>query len=222
MNEKTKARLKLAAKIAVLLIILTLIIINYDKLKNIDIRQMTAGKSLTLSAFIILGVYAVKSVLFVIPAMLLYTSVGVAFPPLYAVLINITGICLEVTITYFIGRFLGDEYVRNLLQKNKGGQKILEKQIENRFPALLIIRALPVFPIDFLSLFLGSIKSNLLVYFLASVIGIAPRVILFTLLGEGIYDYIPMDIIIKAVIIIIPLAVIAFLIRYFINKKKSE
>ena len=222
MNEKTKARLKLAAKIAVLLIILTLIIINYDKLKNIDIRQMTAGKSLTLSAFIILGVYAVKSVLFVIPAMLLYTSVGVAFPPLYAVLINIAGICLEVTITYFLGRFLGDEYVRNLLQKNKGGQKILEKQIENKFPALFIIRALPVFPIDFLSLFLGSIKSNILVYFLASVIGIAPRVILFTLLGEGIYDYIPMDIIVKAVIIIIPLAVIAFLIKYFINKKKSE
>ena len=222
MNEKTKATLKLISKIAVLLLILTLVIFNYDKLKNIDIRQMTIGKSLTLSAFIILGVYAVKSVLFVIPAMLLYTSVGVAFPSLYAVLINIAGICLEVTLTYFLGRFLGDESVRRLLQKNRGGRKILEKQIENKFPALLIVRALPIFPIDFLSLFLGSIKSNVLVYFIASVIGIAPRVILFTLLGEGIYDYIPTEIIIKVIIIILPAAAVAFLVKFLAGRRKSK
>ena len=222
MNEKTKATLKLISKIAVLLLILTLVIFNYDKLKNIDIRQMTIGKSLTLSAFIILGVYAVKSVLFVIPAMLLYTSVGVAFPSLYAVLINIAGICLEVTLTYFLGRFLGDESVRRLLQKNRGGRKILEKQIENKFPALLIVRALPIFPIDFLSLFLGSIKSNILVYFLASVIGIAPRVILFTLLGEGIYDYIPTEIIIKVIIILLPAAAVAFLVKFLAGRRKSK
>lgn len=220
-SEKTKSNIKLTFKIIIPVILLAVVITNYDTLKNLDVRELVSGTSNIAIAFaIVIGIYCAKSVLFVIPAMLIYTSVGMVFETWQAIIINIIGIFAEVLLTYLLGMFLGGDYVKKLLSKNKGGQKILETNIENKFFPLLVIRALPVFPIDFMSLFLGSMKSNIFTYLIVSVVGIAPRVILFTILGEGIYDYIPTELIVKIVICIIPIVAIALIIKHFLSKNK--
>ena len=48
-----------------------------------------------------------------------------------------------------------------------------------------------------------------------------PRVILFTILGDGIYDYIPIHLIIKLVIFAIPVGVVIYLVRHFVKQKKE-
>ena len=105
--------------------------------------------------------------------------------------------------------------------KTKAGKKILDLKLNDNFLALLPIRALPVFPIDFVSLFWGASKAKFPRYFFASVIGIMPRVILFTILGDGIYDYIPIHLIIKIVIFAIPIVVVIYLIRHFIKLREQ-
>lgn len=223
MSNKTKSILKALFKASIAMAIFVLAVINYEKLKNIDVRALVENSANIYFAIItIFGVYIVKSVMFIIPASLIYISVGMAFSPFQAILINLIGIVIEVTITYFLGLFLGGDYVNALLAKSKGGRKVLELDINNRFPILLGIRALPVFPIDFLSLFWGAAKCNFAKYFLASVIGIMPRVILFTILGDGIYDYIPIHLIIKLVIFAIPIGVVIYLTRHFIKLHKEE
>lgn len=222
MTVKTKSTLKALLRVAVAMAIFVLAIINYDKLKNIDIRALVDSSSNMLIAVLtIWGVYLTKSILFIIPASLIYISIGMAFPPLIASLISLVGIIIEVTVTYFLGLFLGGEYVNKQLEKTKAGKKILSMKLNDSFAALLPIRALPVFPIDFVSLFWGASKCGFLRYFLASVIGIMPRVVLFTILGDGIYDYIPIHLIIKIVIFSIPVGAIIYLIRHFIKLKKS-
>ena len=219
MKRKTKQNLSAVLKAAVALLIFAVAVINYDKLKNIDVRAIVeASSSAAAAVCAILGVYLVKSVLFVVPASLIY----IAFSPWQAILINFAGIILEVIVAYLLGLFLGGEYVNNLLKKSKVGQKILDMQFNNRFLVLLGIRFLPVFPIDFVSLFWGASKCNFFRYFAASVLGIMPRVILFTVLGDGIYDYIPIHLIVKGVIIAIPIGVVVFLIRHFIKGKKAD
>lgn len=223
MNEKTKSTLKALVRVAVAMIIFVVAVIYYDELKNIDVRAIVEGSSSVYFAVAtIWGIYFVKSVLFIIPASLIYISIGMAFSPVTACLISLVGIIVEVTATYFLGRFLGGDYVENLLRKSKGGQKILDMKLNDNFLALLGIRALPVFPIDFVSLFWGASKCKFLRYFIASVIGIMPRVILFTILGDGIYDYIPIHLIIKIVIFAIPVASIVYLIKHFIKIKKEK
>ncbi|MGN1195022.1 MAG: TVP38/TMEM64 family protein [Acutalibacteraceae bacterium] len=223
MSPKAKQNLAVIAKAAVALIIFAAAVINYDKLKNIDVRAIVeASSSLAAAVGAILGIYLVKSVLFVIPASLIYIAVGMAFLPWQAILINFAGIVLEVIVTYFLGLFLGGDYVNNLLSKSKGGKKILDMQFNNRFSVLLGIRFLPVFPIDFVSLFWGASKCNFLKYFAASILGIMPRVILFTVLGDGIYDYIPIHLIVKGIIIAIPIAAAAYLIRHFVKMRKTK
>ena len=222
MNPKLKSTLLALLRATVAMIIFVVAVINYEKLKNIDVRALVEASSTLVAAIAtIWGVYLVKSVLFIIPASLIYISIGMAFSPLTACLISLVGIILEVTATYFLGRFLGGDYVERLLRKSKGGQKILDMKLNDNFPALLGIRALPVFPIDFVSLFWGASKCRFPRYFLASVIGIMPRVVLFTILGDGIYDYIPIHLIIKIVIFAIPVGVVIYLTRHFLKMKKA-
>ncbi len=223
MSKKTKATLLAFLRAAIAMVIFVVAVINYEKLKNIDVRAIVESASnITIAILTIWGVYLVKSVLFIIPASLIYISVGMAFSPVTACLISLVGIILEVTVTYFLGLFLGGDYVNKLLEKSKGGKKILDMKFNDNFPAFLVIRALPVFPIDFVSLFWGASKAKFFRYFAASVIGIMPRVVLFTILGDGIYDYIPIHLIIKIVIFAIPVGVVVYLVRHFIKMKKED
>lgn len=223
MTKRTKETVLALLRAAVAMVIFVLAVINYEKLKNIDVRALVEASAGIVSAIAtILGIYFIKSVLFIIPASLIYISVGMAFTPFEAILINLIGIIIEISVTYLLGIFLGGDYVNKLLAKSKGGKKILEAKINSRLSVLLPVRALPVFPIDFVSLFLGASRCPFIKYFFASVIGIMPRVILFTILGDGIYDYIPIHLIIKLVIFAIPVGVLIYLVRHFIKLKKIK
>lgn len=222
-TEKKKEILKAALKIAVALAVFIAVLCNYDTLTHLDMRTLAASApSLSAAVSTVLGVYILKGLVFVIPASLFYISVGMAFEPLTAVAVNLAGILLEVTVSYVFGRFLGGAYITKLLQSKKGGQRILEMQNKRSGAAsVFVMRLLPVFPIDFVSLFLGGSKYPFVKYLLLSVAGIAPRVILFTLLGDTIYDYIPMRLIITLIVIAVPVAAVAVLIRMLYRRKKS-
>lgn len=222
-TEKKKEILQAALKIAVALAVFIAVLCNYDTLTHLDMRTLAAAAPSLLAAILtVLGVYVLKGLVFVIPASLFYISVGMAFEPLTAVAVNLAGILLEVTVSYVFGRFLGGAYITKLLQSKKGGQRILEMQNKRSGAAsVFVMRLLPVFPIDFVSLFLGGSKYPFVKYLLLSVAGIAPRVILFTLLGDTIYDYIPMRLIITLIVIAVPVAAIAVLIRMLYRRKKS-
>lgn len=222
-TEKKKEILKAALKIAVALAVFIAVLCNYDTLTHLDMRTLAAAAPSLLAAILtVLGVYVLKGLVFVIPASLFYISVGMAFEPLTAVAVNLAGILLEVTVSYVFGRFLGGAYITKLLQSKKGGQRILEMQNKRSGAAsVFVMRLLPVFPIDFVSLFLGGSKYPFVKYLLLSVAGIAPRVALFTLLGDTIYDYIPMRLIITLIVIAVPVAAVAVLIRMLYRRKKS-
>ena len=223
MTEKKKETLKIILRGAVALALFAAAIWKYDVLSNIDIEAMIASiDSQALVWLAVLGVYLVKALVFVIPASVIYVAVGAALPAAEAVCLNLLGILLEVTVTYFLGRFLGADYVERLLSKKEAGRKILKMDIQNKKSLMFTVRFLPAFPIDFVSLFFGASHCNFFKYLLFSVLGIAPRVILFTILGDGIFAWIPMDKIVLVIICAIPIGVIAYFIKKFAVDKKKE
>ncbi len=196
-----KETVKNIIKIAVAAAIFVTAIVNYDFLSNLDIRTLIAGaSSIFIAELIILGVYAVKAVMMVVPASLIYISVGMAFDPKRAVIVNLLGIALEVTVTYFLGKFLGKDAVEKKIRNTKAGDKFFTMLDKNRNAAIFLMRFIPAFPIDFSSLFMGAFDFKFFPYLIFSVLGIAPRVIAFTVIGEGIYELIPMKYIVLAVI----------------------
>lgn len=209
-------------KITVVLGIVVFAAINFDKLSNIDVRVLIAGASSVLVAeLIIMGVYLVKAITLVVPASMIYISVGMAFDWKRATIINLIGIAIEVTATYFLGKFLGKSAVENKLKGTKAGDKLLNMQEKNQNTAMFLIRFIPAFPIDFSFLFMGAFGFRFPQYLLFSMLGIAPRVIAFTILGDSIYDLIPMKYIILAAIIILPIAVIVAVVKSRAGKKKE-
>ena len=221
-SDFKKEWLPLLLRLALLAAVFTAVLCNYDRLTHLDVRAMVEAVPGTLAAYaVVLGVFLVKGFTFVIPAMLIYVSVGMAFPAPVAVALSLCGIALEVSGTYALGRVLGGADVERLLKKTKAGGKMLSMQGKTKGSAVFTARLLPVFPIDFFSLFLGSIKYSFVPYLLLSVLGVAPRVILFTLMGEKAYDLIPMAWILRIVLVLIPLAAVAFIVRTILKKRKG-
>lgn len=221
MNSK-KNKIINILKIVIAAAIIITAAVNYKTLSTLDIRELiSSASSIYIAAVIILGVYFVKAVLLVLPASLIYIYVGLALDWKTAVLVNMLGIVIEVTTTYFLGKFLGKETVEKKLRGTKGGERLLGMRDKNKNTATFIIRFVPVFPIDFSSLFMGAFDFKFLPYFLCSVLGLAPRVIGFTILGDGLYDIlkiIPTKYIAIAVAVAVPIAVVFILIK---RKKKQ-
>ena len=221
---KKKDVLLTLLKAAVALALFAVAVIKYDTLSNLDVTRLVSGTdSIPLIIGIVLAVYVVKALVFVLPASVVYVAVGTILPPLIAVAVNLTGIFLEVTVTYILGRFLGRDAVERLLSKSEKGKKLLEKAPENKTAVILAIRAIPAFPIDFISLFYGASGVAYPRYAALSVAGISWRVILFTLLGDAVFAWIPMDKIILLVIICIPVGVAVYLLKKFVfDPKKAK
>lgn len=213
----------LAARIVVSVVIIAIIIWKFEEFQNIDVRGIvSASGSLGIAIASILGIYLLKAIVFVVPASLVYIAVGLALPTFIAIPVNIAGILLEVCVTYLLGMMLGGNIVTNKLKKVKYGDKILALHEKNKLSAIFAIRVLPVFPIDIVSLFLGAVKMKFVPYLLISLAGILPRVILFTILGDGLYDYIPMQKLMVIAAVLVPVALIVWIIRYALKSKKSE
>ena len=219
---KKKDVLLTLLKAAVALALFAVAIIKYDTLSNLDVTKLVSGvSSMPLTIVIILAVYVVKALVFVLPASVVYVAVGTILPPAIAVLVNLTGIFLEVTVTYILGRVLGRDAVERLLSRSEKGKKLLEKAPENKPAVILTVRAIPAFPIDFISLFYGASGVGYVKYALLSLAGISWRVILFTLLGDAVFAWIPMDKIILLVIICIPVGVAVYLLKKFVFDPKK-
>lgn len=217
-----KTKILNAAKLILAVLLLAVIILNYETLSNLDIRQLiSSADSLIFAAVTVIGVYFVKSLVFVVPASLIYISVGMAFETWQALIINTVGIALEVVCTYFLGRFLGKDAVTEKLSGNKAGDKLLNMKSKNKNLMIFTIRFTGI-PIDFSSLFMGAFDFKFVPYFILSLLGILPRVFLLTVIGDGFYDLIPMKYIIAAVIIAIPVGIAAFFVKKIINKRKKR
>ncbi|MDR1629474.1 MAG: VTT domain-containing protein [Oscillospiraceae bacterium] len=223
-KSNTKETVFVFLRAAVALSLFAVAIVNYEKLKSINIDHLVGSiDDLWLAAGIILGVYLLKSLVFVIPVSVIYVPVGLIFGGLAGSAVNMTGVLLEITLTFFLGRFLSGETVERRLSKTPKGRKLLAMNIQEKAWLLFLIRLLPAFPIDFVSLFYGASKRGYAKYALLSVVGLAPRVIAFTFLGSELFDWIPLDKIILIVICAIPVGVAIYLVkRLVIDRKKAN
>ncbi len=197
------------------------VVINYDRLTLIDVRAITAQSDTRFAAVAaVLVVYLFKALTMVLPASVIYVAVGMSFPALPALLINFAGITLEVAATYLLGRLLGGGSVLRILEKSKSGEKLLGLKRGGKNSFVLLLRLSPL-PIDLSSLFLGASRFPFGPYLLMSLLGVMPRVALLTVLGFGIYEYIPTDFIVAAALAAIPAGLVVWVARLRMKDGKT-
>ncbi len=212
----------LAIRLIIAVAILVVIAVNFKTLQSLDVRALVeSAASLPLQLAVVIGIYAVKGIVLVVPASLVYIAVGVSLPTGWAVAVNIAGIFVELSVTYLMGIILGGPYVTKKLSESKSGKRILNTYEKHDKSGIFIMRIIGL-PIDFCSLFLGAMRSRFFPYLLTSAAGILPRVILFTILGDKVYDLIPMQYVVIAGTVIIAIALIVWIVKYLAGSLNKE
>ena len=212
----------LAIRIIIAVAVIAVILVKFKDLQNIDVRALieNAG-SIPKAVAIVLGVYAVKGAVLVVPASLVYIAVGMSLKLWLALTVNIVGIVIEVSVTYLLGLILGGPFVVKKIKSIKSGKKILDIYEKHEKSSIFIMRIAGL-PIDFCSLFFGAMRVRYLPYLGMSLAGILPRVILFTILGDKVYDLVPMKYVVAVGAALVVAALIFWIIRYTVKTVNSE
>ena len=79
---KKKEILLIVLRCALALTLFLIAVLNYDTLSNLDVRRLVSfTENVPVICAVVLAVYIVKSLVFVVPASLVYVAVGAILPP---------------------------------------------------------------------------------------------------------------------------------------------
>ena len=150
---------------------------------TLDTFLLYTPSNIYLAAFFLLFMYAVKSLSVVFPMIILYLSGGFLFPAASAIIINLFGSAICITIPFFIGRSTGAGFVSRQTGKNKKLLALMELQQENVWFFSFMARVLGFIPCDLASVYLGSLRLQYIPYLFGSLLGMLPGLITSTLAG---------------------------------------
>lgn len=138
------------------------------------------------AAVVILLLYALKSVSFVFPIIVLQVAAGHLFPAPAALLINFLGRAVTLSIPYWVGRFSGSDLIENLQEKYPKIKESCDRQGKKPIFISFLLRTFCFLPGDAVSLYLGATQIPFPCYLTGGVLGTSLGVILATIFGSSI------------------------------------
>lgn len=137
-----------------------------------------------LSCLVMLGLFALKSVDFLMHSGVLYAASGIMFPLPAALLLNTLGIMITVTPTYFLGRIWGPPVIETLCRKYPKLRIIADDQKGGSLAVAILLRTVGL-PIQVGSVYMGAANYRFGRFLLGSVLGLLPVMIPYTIMGEN-------------------------------------
>ncbi|EEG31770.1 SNARE-like domain protein [[Clostridium] methylpentosum DSM 5476] len=186
-EKMTKGATRLFQIVPIVLLVAVIILCSslVGRVSVADILNF-APSSYPLAALALVGIYAVKSMSVFFPLLVLYVSAGTLFSPWWAILVNLVGLFVCVSIPYWLGRLSGRGLTEKLFKKYKKAEEIKRFNLENQWFICYILRVINLLPGDIVSLLLGSMGIGYKNYLLGSLAGLLPTMLAATFLGSTI------------------------------------
>ena len=143
-------------------------------------------ENLILAAVALLCLFAVKSATVFVPIMIPQILAGHLYPRDIALLINLLGLVIVMSVPYWIGKGLGNAKMEKLLRKYPKVQSILKVQDDNKMAFSFMLRACCVPPADIVTMYLGATGMPYLTNTIGGTLGCFPGMVLTTFLGANI------------------------------------
>ena len=143
-------------------------------------------ENLVLAAAVLLCLFAVKAASVFIPIMIPQILAGHLYPRDIALLINLLGLVIVMTVPYWIGKGLGSAKMEKLLRKYPMIRNILKAQDDNKMAFSFMFRACCVPPADMVTMYLGATGIPFLTNVIGGTLGCFPSMVLTTFLGASI------------------------------------
>lgn len=161
-----------------------------------------------------------------IPISLLCVLSGMVFPVQTAVLINVFCITVFFVIKYAEGSWIGGGWammILNIHQARFIKSWVLFRGKGNPY-ILLVSRFVPSIPLGMVSKLYGSMRYDFIYYVCLSIIGIAPRLYIYTRIGSEIYNPFSRAFILLAMVVVLftGLTSLAFNIYYGVKSRQMN
>ena len=166
--------------------IIVILFIHRKELSAEGIARYTP-KNPWLAAIVMLALFALKSLSIVIYSGLLYAANGILFPLPVAIVLNLIGTVIMVSLPYLIGRRTGASVVDEIRAKYPKAEAIHDLRAKNDFLFAFLVRMVRM-PSDVASLYMGAVHVEYKKYLLGSLLGMLPHTITYPIIGMSIRD----------------------------------
>lgn len=176
-----------AFRLAVLVPVVAVAVVFAGRVDGLGVealRELFEGFGVA-GPFVFAAVYAVAATL-LLPAAPFTIGAGLLFGPVVGTATALVGATIGATGAFLLGRVLG----RGAVEQFGGGRvAALDRYLSRRgFVAVLIVRLVPLFPFNLVSVVAGVTGIPLRDYVLATAVGIIPGTVAYAALGGTIDD----------------------------------
>lgn len=173
------------------------------------------------AAFLMFLLFALKSLSFVLYCAVLYVTCGILFNLPAAIILNIFGTAIMVTIPYIIGRKAGSGAADGITEKYPKAARIKEFRKENDFFFTLIVRLIGIIPCDAVSMYMGAVGVDYIKYLAGSILGMLPSIVILPVIGTSVNDITSPKFVISVCAKVL-FAFLSLLISFYFRKKHSS
>lgn len=184
-KNKKVDMIKFAIFIIFIIIALVIVVANWHSIKELRIAKVVhfIREKGQYAIIVYLVIFAIKPFLVVAPSNLISVAGGILFGPVKGFILSMIGFFISGTVAFFLSQFLGKDFVQGIL-----GDKFikLDDNInKNGFKILFLLRLPPILPYDPLSYACGFTNIKYRSFILASVLGVIPETLCFSILGPS-------------------------------------
>lgn len=185
----------------------TIIVLLFKFEGKLTIEQILSYKpnNVALTLFILFLIYVLKSVDFLVDSGIIFAAVGIMFPLPVAILINLCGQAIIITIPFFASRQFANGAVDKLLENHPKLKRIHEIHSGSPFLMSILLRAFCI-PIAAGTLYTALMDFKYHKSLFGSLIGWFPAMICYTVIGMEIHDYSSPKFIIAVIVRILVIA----------------
>ena len=145
-------------------------------------------QNMPLAALFMMLLFALKSVSVFIYCGILFIASGIIFPMPAAILVNLLGAAVMVSLPYWLGRRMGGELIDSIVCKYPKTAFLRQLRMENELFLSFITRIINILPSDILSLYMGASGIHYGRYLLGSIAGMLLTIVTFPIVGSSITD----------------------------------
>lgn len=210
------------AQVVATIAVVAVTLIFWKEFRGLTVEELVAAspKQIILSACLILVYYVLKSFIVIVPVLVVQIAAGLLFPVPLAILINLLGLVITLSISFWLGRFTGKNYVDKLIKRYPKSAIVQTLPQKNEFFFCFLIHSLCLFPMNMIGMFVGSLDISYRNYFFGAFLGSLVRVISVTVVGSSATEPSSPAFIISLLVTL--LVSLASIVAYKVRAKKSS
>ena len=160
-------------------------LLNKDRFTVDGVLSYTPENAV-LSAAFMMFLFALKSISVFIFSGILFAANGILFPLPAAILLNVLGAAVMVSLPYWLGRRLGGGVVGRIVEKYPKAAAFRQLQTGHELLFSFIARAVNILPSDIVSLYMGAMGISYRKYLPGRILGMLLSLITFPIMGMNI------------------------------------